>query len=292
MFDFTPSQYYRNYCREHGIEITDRALAAAIFSERLGCLERKTVTLEERFEALKKIAAETGDGELKALISEVIEDGEAAFDNLKKGGENSFYELTATILLPRDRIPPYPRLPSVSEDLYEYEIFYFYDYDTAYNYALSHTEELGTLDSFKIMRHRIFTGTESPKTSHWGESAYFNSSGELYLIYGGKERAHRELRAFYTAVDPFNELDIVIHCRSGELGIVRDSEGNHEGEILILFEDGFTKSVSPMCLEKIDRDSEPALRGKAAKVIREQLKRFKGERRAALEKTASELADT
>lgn len=290
MFDFAPSQYYRNYCREHGIEITDRVLAAAIYSGRLGCLDSQTVTLEKRFEALKKIAAETVDGELKALISEVIEDGETAFDNLKKGGENSFYKLTATILLPRDRIPPYPRIPSYSEDLYEYEFFYFHDYETAYNYALSRTKELGELCSFDIRRHRFFTGTESPKTSHWGESASFNSSGEVYRIYGDKERAHKELCAFYTAVNPFEELDIVIHCGSGEIGIVRDTDGDFEGEIYVLFEDGCVQNTSTMCLEKIDRDSEPALREKAAKVIREQLKRFKDERRAALEKTASEFS--
>ena len=52
MFEFIPSKYYRKYCKENGIEITDRDLAAAILNEDLDPLDGET-TLLEKFSALK-----------------------------------------------------------------------------------------------------------------------------------------------------------------------------------------------------------------------------------------------
>ena len=227
---------------------------------------------------LKEIAAKTEDNELKALISEVIENSETALKNLKKGGENCIYELTASILL------------QTEDEWYRYESFYFYDYDTAFNYAFSHTGEMGVLHSFDIEKLRIFNGKESPKTRSRGETACFNSSGELLRIYGGKEQAFNKLCALYAAANPFINLDIVMHCCGGELGIVKDSEGTFKGEISVLFEDGYILAVSPMCLEKIDNHSEPVLRKRAVKVIREHSNRFDDEECAALEKTISDLS--
>lgn len=280
MYEFIPSTYYRKYCKKNGIDITDRDLAAAILNGDLDPLDKEEVLLEDKFSALKKIAAETADDELKVLISEVIENSETALKNLKNGGENCIYRVGTTIILPTE------------EELYSHDFFYFYDYDTAFNYALYHTGDKGVLRSFDIERLRIFNGKESPKTRNWEEHAYFNSSGELLWIYGSKERAFDKLCAHHANVNPFNDLDIVMHCRGGELGIAVDSKDAPKGEISVLIEDGYILAVSPMCLEKIDGNSEPTLREKAVKVIREHFNRFDEEKTAALEEMITELSNS
>lgn len=131
---------------------------------------------------------------------------------------------------------------------------------------------------------------ESPTTRSWEETACFNSSGELLRIYGGKEQAFNKLCALYAAANPFIDLDIVMHCRGGELGIVDGSEDVPKGEISVLFEEWYIMTVSPMFLEKINGNSEPVLRERTVRVIRENINRFDDEERAVLEKTISELS--
>lgn len=278
MFEFIPSKYYRKYCKENGIEITDRNLAAAILKGVFDPPSGETALLEEKFSELKKISVKTEDNELKALISEVIENSETALKNLKNGWKNCIYELSVSFI------------PPTEKEWYRRESFYFYDYDTAFNYALSHAGEMGVLHSFDIEKLRIFNGKESPKTRSWGETACFNSSGELLRIYGGKEQAFNKLCALYVAANPFIDLDIVMHCCGGEFGIVEGSEDASKGEISVLFEEGYIMAVSPMCFEKIDCNSEPVLRERSVKVIREHINRFDDEERAALEKTISDLS--
>lgn len=199
-------------------------------------------------------------------------------ENLKSGRENCIYEMSVLFLLPTE------------EELYRFKSFYFFDYDAAFGYVLSHTKEIGVLRSFDIKRLRVFTGDESSKTRNWVEHVYFNSSGELLRIYGGKEQAFDKLCACCAAVNPFNDLDIVMHFREGEIGVVESPEAAQRGKISVLFEWGSILEVNPMCLEKIDGNSEPILRERAVKVIREQLNLFGEEKRATLEKTISELS--
>lgn len=280
MNEFIPSAYYRKYCKDNGIEITDRNLAAAILNGVFDPPSGEAALLEEKFSELKKISVKTEDNELKALISEVIENSETSLKNLKNGGKNCIYELSVSFI------------PPTEKEWYRYESFYFYDYDTAFNYALSHAGEMGVLRSFDIEKLRIFNGKESPKTRSWGETACFNSSGELLRIYGGKEQAFNKLCALYAAANPFVDLDIVMHCCGGELGIVEGSEDASKGEISVLFEEGYIMAVSPMCLEKIDGNSEPVLRERAVKIIREKLNCFDEEKAAALEEMITELSDS
>lgn len=282
MHEFIPSEYYRNYCKENGIEITDRSLAAAILNGYLESMDNETPLFEEKFRALKKIAAETEDNELKALISEATENKETALENLKKGGENCIYKMDVTLRL-------------IPEDMYSYEFLYFYDYKTAFNYALYHTKEIGALHSFSIERIRVFTGEEPPKTRGYEEHAYFNSLGNVLRIYGGKEHAFDVLCDYHIDANSLNDLDIVMQCYSGELGIVTDVRDDPQGrgEIFVLFdfaEDGNLSLTNPMCLEKVESTSDPKLRERAVKVIRKQLIHFNDEERALLEKTIAELS--
>lgn len=94
----------------------------------------------------------------------------------------------------------------------------------------------------------------------------------------------------HATANPFDDLDIVMHCNGGEIGIVKDSKDTSAGSISVLFEYGYVLAVSPMCLEKVERASEFETRERAVKVIREQLKRFDDKKRVILEKTIEELS--
>lgn len=137
----------------------------------------------------------------------MIEDSETAPENLKDVGENRIYRVDTAFL------------PLTEEELYIPKTFFFYDYDTALNYVRPYTANIRILHSFSITRYRVFTGDEPPQTRNWGESAHFNSSGELLRIYGGKEQAFDKLCDCCAFVNPFNDMDIVMHYRGGEIGL-------------------------------------------------------------------------
>lgn len=286
MYDFKPSDYYLNYCKENGIELADRDLAAAIANEDLDPLDGEKPTLEERLAALRNIASKTEDNKLKALISEAEETSKAAFDRLKKGGENSIYEVHAMLRVTDKE--------DLEEDLSSREQFFFYDYETSYNYMLTKVSVQRVLRSFDIERIKVFTGEEAPKQV-WNEHAYFNSQGELLYIYSegvvwDKFRRHPAVK------DPFNKWDVVKHCAGGEFGIVLDHNGDWTRSVSVCLKFGdFLElrvwDVNPMCLEKIDASSPPELRVMAVEFINEQLEHISNsEMRAALEKAVEELS--
>ncbi len=93
----------------------------------------------------------------------------------------------------------------------------------------------------------------------------------------------------HATANPFDDLDIVMHCSGGEIGIVKDFKDTSAGSISVLFEYGYVLAVSPMYLEKVERASEFETRERAVKVIREQLKRFDDKKRVILEKTIEEF---
>lgn len=272
------SKYYRDFCKENGIKITDRNLAAAILDGDLEPINGDKMTFEKKCSLLKKLAAKTNDSELKALISEILEITENALNDLKNGGKNCIYRASASFLLPSPK------------DEFCVETFYFCDYNTAYNYVLHNTGGIGVLESFDIERLRIFTGKETPKTQNWTERAFFNSSGELLRIYCLKERAFNKLRTYHATVNPFNDLDIVTHCFGGEIGIVTDPKTDHAGTIPVLFEGGYVLAVNPMCLGKVSGTSEHELRVRAVKLIRDRSNRFSNEKRVILKKTIEKLS--
>lgn len=282
MCEFIPSEYYLNYCKGNGIELAGIDLAAAIINEDLDPLDGEKPTLEERLAALKNIAAKTEDSELKALISEAEETSRAAFERLKKGSENSIYEVRVVLGV------------SDEEDLSSWERYFFYDYETAYNYMLTKVAAQGALSSFDIERITVFTGDEEPK-SVWNESAYFNSCGALLRINGDEV----VLDKFYkrpAVKDPFNKWDVVMHCVGGEIGIVLDHNGDSTRSVCVCLKSGGILEarfldVNPMCLEKIDASSPPELRERGVKFIREQSEHTSnGEMRAALEKAVEKLS--
>ena len=94
----------------------------------------------------------------------------------------------------------------------------------------------------------------------------------------------------HATANPFDDLDIVMHCNGGEIGIVKDSKDTSAGSISVLFEYGYVLAVSPMCLEKVERASEFETRERAVKVIREQLKRFDDKKRVILESVHIKIA--
>lgn len=287
MYDFKPSEYYLNYCKENGTELADLDLAAAIINEDLDPLDGEKPTLEERLAALRNIAAKTEDSELKALIFKVEETSKAAFDRLKKGGENSIYEVHAVLGVTDKEY--------LEKDLSSWEQFFFYDYKTAYNYMLTKVAAQGDLRSFDIERIKVFTGEEEPKTDSWEECADFNSRGSLLRIYG-EEVVWDKFHKRSAVKDPFNKWDVVRHCAGGEFGIVLDHNGDWTRSVSVCFKFGdFLKSrvwgVNPMCLEKIDASSPPELRESAVGFIREQSEHTSNDKvRAALEKTIKELS--
>lgn len=198
MYEFIPSEYYRNFCRKNKIVFSDREHATMLW-------DNSSLPLEKKISELEKIASETDDGELKDVIEAwaayKIKSLETA-NNPRKGEE----------------------LYLVSTSLYgeAVEARVFDCFESAQKFIASFC---GDKTGYMITKVKISDENAAAVGAEYECVVQFDRSGEIIDAWSYKSFSLGNVGYdFIPFENPFERGDIVRDCRSGEIGVVETSQ--------------------------------------------------------------------
>lgn len=197
MYEFIPSEYYRNFCKKNNIKFTDCERAAMLW-------DNSSLPLEKKISELEKIASATDDGELKDEIEAWVEYKNKSLKMAKNPCKGKELYLVSTLQ---------------HGEAVEAQVFDCFE--NAQKFIASFC---GGKTGYMIAKVKISDENAATVGAEYECVVEFERSGEVIDSWNYKPFSRGNVGyVFIPFANPFERGDIVRDCRSGKIGVVETS---------------------------------------------------------------------